>query len=61
MKEKYSMDEKTHLAPEKNYLSIPWKLINGGMGEGGEGPNKLWGESEKNRKIKRYPPRLLGT
>ena len=47
MTEKYSIDEKSHLATEKNFVTLHFLKINN---QGG--PNKLWGGSEKNQKIK---------
>ena len=53
LKEKYYINEKTHLATEKKFVFQHSLKI-----------NKRWGGSEgrkKNRKINKCHPRLLGT
>ena len=55
LKEKYYINEKPHLATEKNlYFFIPWKLINEEVLISSGGSGKNW-------KINKRPPRLLGT
>ena len=56
LKEKYYINEKTHLATEKNLVLHHSLKINKQVG-----PNNPRGGSEKNRKINKRPPRLLET
>ena len=56
LKEKYYINEKTHLTTEKKFLLHHSLKIN----KRGGGPIKLRG-AKKNRKINKRPPRLLGT
>ena len=59
LKGKYYINEKTHLDTEKNFVLYYSLKIN----KRGGGLNKLRGSrgSEKNRKINKRLPRLLGT
>ena len=64
MKEKYYINEKTHLATEKDFVLQPSLKINKWVGGGGGGRGGVLinsGRLEKNRKINQRPPRLLGT
>ena len=55
MKEKYYINEKTHLATEKIFVLHHSLKINkrgvGGRGERGGGPNKLLGEGEGHLRV----------
>ena len=59
MKEKYYLNEKTHLATEKDFVLQHSLKINEGVGvgeRGGGGPNKFCGGLEKNWKTNKWPP-----